>query len=152
MTGDWRSQDARRAILRLCHSGLDPATFRTRVAQQLRRAIAFDAWCWPTADPATGLMTGLAGAGLPLGRSQRFCEIEYLEPDFNKFSDLARRRVPATYCVPIWRQPPRSRSPGATRSRAVENRTRNGWATPPQIAVNGTTLYAEVRGTGPASS
>jgi len=92
MRQDWRSEDARREIVRLCHAGLEVTEFRTRVMAQLRRAIAFDAWCWPTADPATGLVTGAAGEGIPPGRTQRFFEIEYLEPDFTKFGDLARRR------------------------------------------------------------
>lgn len=92
MKPDWRADDARREIVRLCHAGLDVTAFRTRVMTQFERAIAFDAWCWPTADPATGLVTGAVGEGIPPGRTQRFFEIEYLEPDFTKFGDLARRR------------------------------------------------------------
>jgi len=92
MKKDWRPEDARREILRLCHAGLDPITFRMKVAAQLRRAIPFDAWCWPTADPATGLVTGAVGEDIPPGKTQRFFEIEYMEPDFTKFGDLARQR------------------------------------------------------------
>jgi len=93
MNKDWRPDDARREILRLCHAGLDPLAFRHRVAAQLQRGIPFDAWCWPTADPATLLVTGATGENIPGGKTQRFFEIEYIEPDFNKFGDLARQRL-----------------------------------------------------------
>ncbi len=90
MRSDWRTEDARRQIVRLCHAGLDSSTFRAEVMAQLRRVVPFDAWCWPTADPATGLVTGADGRDIPPGRTQRFFEIEYTEPDFTKFVDLAR--------------------------------------------------------------
>lgn len=90
MTDDWRKDDARRQIIRLCHAGLDPRSFRGEVTAQLRRAVPFDAWCWPTADPATGLVTGADGRDIPPGQTRRFFEIEYTEPDFTKFGELAR--------------------------------------------------------------
>src|SRR3954464_1883239 len=94
MTLDWRPADARREVVRLCHAGLDPDTLRNSVIGQLHRVLEFDAWCWTTADPATGLITGATGRNLPADKTQRFFEIEYVEPDFTKWSELARRRVP----------------------------------------------------------
>src|SRR4051812_23950440 len=94
MTLDWRPADARREVVRLCHAGLDPDTLRNSVIGQLHRVLEFDAWCWTTADPATGLITGATGRNLPAAKTQRFFEIEYVEPDFTKWSELARRRVP----------------------------------------------------------
>ena len=40
-------------IDRICKANLDGETFRREVITILRRAIAFDAWCWPLLDPDT---------------------------------------------------------------------------------------------------
>lgn len=58
----------------------------------LERALPFDAAGLMTVDPATLLPTGLAGVsnGVDLDVSPRFIEIEVREPDYNKFSVLAR--------------------------------------------------------------
>ena len=49
-----------------------------------------DAWCFPTADPATLMITGNVGEGLPAEAAPLFFEIEYSREDFNKFAELAR--------------------------------------------------------------
>jgi len=53
-----------------------------------------DAWCFPTADPATLMITGNVGEGLPAEAAPRFFEIEYSVADINKFAELARRAEP----------------------------------------------------------
>jgi len=42
-----------------------------------------------TSDPATLLITGSVGDGLPSDRATRLFEIEYLEPDYSKLTELA---------------------------------------------------------------
>lgn len=59
---------------------------------QVRRVVPTDAWCFPTADPATLMITGNVGEGLPPELAPRFFEIEYSIDDFNKFAELARRQ------------------------------------------------------------
>ena len=61
---------------------------------ELRHVVPADAWCFPTADPATLMITGNVGQGLPAEAAPRFFEIEYSVEDFNKFADLARRQSP----------------------------------------------------------
>lgn len=90
-------QATRQEIARVCHSGLDSSTLRSQVAERLLQAIPARAWCFATTDPATVLMTSSLAVGFPAEMEQRgprFFEIEYGEDDFNKFSDLARRRPP----------------------------------------------------------
>lgn len=69
--------------------GLESVAFRREAMHHIGRVVPSDAWCWTTADPSTGLVTGAIGEGIPPDRSARFFEIEYLVDDFNKFSDLA---------------------------------------------------------------
>jgi len=54
--------------------------------------IPFDAVCFPTSDPATLMITGNVGEGLPPDAARGFFRVEYSEDDFNKFSKLARSR------------------------------------------------------------
>jgi DNA-binding CsgD family transcriptional regulator len=63
---------------------------RFQVMARLRTVVPWDAWCWPTADPATFLVTGAAGQGIPPDRSERFFQIEYQVEDYNKFAELAK--------------------------------------------------------------
>jgi DNA-binding CsgD family transcriptional regulator len=76
-------------IGRLAHAGLDSETVRFEATAELRRAVPFEAWCAPTADPATKLVGRAVGMGFPPGDAGRAFEIEYQEPDFNKFDALA---------------------------------------------------------------
>ena len=85
---------AQHEIVRLCHAGLDSTTLRRQVMDQLQDLVPSDAWCFPTADPATLMITGNVGEGLPAEAAPLFFEIEYSRDDFNKFADLARRRSP----------------------------------------------------------
>lgn len=65
-------------------------------ARVVRRAVPFEGTCLLTTDPATLLPTGaVVEEGLPDDVTPRLTQIELLEPDFNKFTALARARTPA---------------------------------------------------------
>ena len=82
-------------IVRIVHRRVDlPELVRT-VGRTLQRAVPFDGVCLLTVDPATLLPTGeIVENGLPPPARVRLTEIELGEPDFNKFTALARRRRP----------------------------------------------------------
>lgn len=89
-----RGTDAAKAgILRACHAGFGSARLRQEVIDRLRRAVPFDAVCFPTADPATLMITSGVGEGLPPEASRGFALVEYTMEDYNKFSRLARSRI-----------------------------------------------------------
>jgi DNA-binding CsgD family transcriptional regulator len=57
--------------------------------------VPFDASGWCTTDPDTALFTGVVAlGGLPPPAAMPFFENEIVDPDVNKFSDLARARQP----------------------------------------------------------
>jgi len=69
--------------------------FSRAVTRILRRAVPFDGVCLLTIDPATLLPTGeIVEDGLPAAAVIRLTEIELREPDFNKFTALARADQP----------------------------------------------------------
>lgn len=88
----------------LARRGLRLEQFFAESAARMRRVFAFDAACWHTSDPQTGMMTGavpddLVSAGLytpeTVGEAARLIiRSEYLLEDINTFAGLARRRVP----------------------------------------------------------
>lgn len=83
-------------IVRLVHRGLGVRDFSLAAARSLRRSVPFDGVCVVTIDPATLLVTGhVIENGLPDEVMPRYVELEVREPDFNKFSALARARRPA---------------------------------------------------------
>ena len=66
------------------------------ISRSLSRAVPFDGTCLLTVDPATLLPTSeIVENGLPPTAMVRLTEIEMGEPDFNKFTTLARAAVPA---------------------------------------------------------
>jgi DNA-binding CsgD family transcriptional regulator len=80
----------------LSHRGFGVRDFSLSAARILRRAIPFDGVCVVTIDPATLLLTGhVIENGLPEEATPRLAEIEVAEPDFNKFTTLARESSPA---------------------------------------------------------
>ena len=83
---------ARDDIVRLVHHTTGVDRFARDAMRVLERALPFDAAGMLTVDPATLLPTALAGVsnGVDLDVSPRFIEIEVREPDYNKFSVLAR--------------------------------------------------------------
>ena len=69
--------------------------FSRAVTRILGRAVPFDGVCLLTVDPATLLPTGeVVEDGLPAAAMIRLTEIELREPDFNKFTALARAHQP----------------------------------------------------------
>jgi len=91
---------AEAAIARLCLEGLPALELFERAAAPLRRAVPYSAGCWKTIDPRTLLYTSF---GIEDGRTGtlaaarwRFIENELLEPDYGKYHELARRRVPVS--------------------------------------------------------
>ena len=87
-----RADGVRREIVRSCHMGWDSTRLRTEVLNRLKSVIPFDAVCFPTADPATLMITSNVGEGLPPEAARGFFRVEYSVDDFNKFSSLARGR------------------------------------------------------------
>lgn len=62
---------ARSALIRLARAKLDNDSFQYEAAAILRRAVGFDWWCWPLADPGAGLPTRYAGVDAPVDQHQR---------------------------------------------------------------------------------
>jgi DNA-binding CsgD family transcriptional regulator len=82
--------------VRLSHRGLEVRDFSLAAARVLGRVVPFDGVCVMTMDPATLLPTGhVIENGLPDEMTPRLAEIELQEPDFNKFTELARRKARA---------------------------------------------------------
>jgi DNA-binding CsgD family transcriptional regulator len=82
---------ARGDVARIARRGLDVPEFSRAVVRALARAVPFDGSCILTIDPATLLPTGeVVENGLSSAETVRLTEIELREPDFNKFSALAR--------------------------------------------------------------
>ena len=78
-------------VVRLVHRNLGVQDFARAVTRILGRAVPFDGVCLLTVDPATLLPTGeIVEGGLPAAAMIRLTEIELREPDFNKFTSLAR--------------------------------------------------------------
>ena len=91
---------AEAAIARQCLEGLPALELFERAAAPLRRAVPYNAGCWKTVDPRTLLYTSF---GIEDGRTGtlaaarwRFIDNELLEPDYGKYHELARRRVPVS--------------------------------------------------------
>lgn len=85
----------RREIIQLCHSALDSRTLRSELLQRLRRMIPFDYAYFSATDPATQLGTSSVLAEEPPSWCMSvFLENEFLQEDFNKFSDMVRHHHP----------------------------------------------------------
>jgi DNA-binding CsgD family transcriptional regulator len=81
---------------RLVHRGLDLHDFAGEATALLAKAVLFDGSSLLTLDPATLVPTGeIVDHGLPPAARPRLAEIELGEPDFNKFTELARHACPA---------------------------------------------------------
>lgn len=83
-------------IVRLVHRGLPVREFARAVGSALLRAVPAEGTCLMTLDPATLLPTAeFVENGLPAAEMLRLVEIEVREPDFNKWTQLARAEQPA---------------------------------------------------------
>jgi DNA-binding CsgD family transcriptional regulator len=86
-------QNATRAIVDLCRSGLPPPELWERVLPRLRRVVPFDAAFWSTVDPATLLFTQPQQQEIPASTIPYFVSNEFIDDDVNKWTTLARDRV-----------------------------------------------------------
>jgi len=88
------------ALARLCLQGLPALELFERAAAPLRRAVPYSAGCWKTVDPRTLLYTSFGiedgRTGVLAAARWRFIDNELLEPDYGKYHELARRRVPVS--------------------------------------------------------
>lgn len=89
MSMDAGAVRAEQDFVRLCHDGLDVASFQPAMLRALRRLLPVDAAFFATADPLSLLFTG-AFAEEPLGESTgRFLDNEFGGADVNQFAQLA---------------------------------------------------------------
>ena len=89
-------EDLTAAIVDACRSGLSTEALRDRVLGRLRRAVPFDAAFWAVVDPATLLFTQPHQDAIPAETIPYFVQNEFLGDDVNKWTALARERVPVT--------------------------------------------------------
>jgi DNA-binding CsgD family transcriptional regulator len=82
-------------IKRLSSAGLEGTELLRRVAQRLRRAVPFDAYCASTTDPATNLMTRGIAEGFGEGEAGNvFLDRVYFEEDLDQTISMVRQRRP----------------------------------------------------------
>jgi DNA-binding CsgD family transcriptional regulator len=83
-------------VIRLAHRGMGVREYSLAAARAVGRVVPFDGVCVLTMDPATMLPTGhVIENALPAAAMARYSEIEIREPDYNKFTTLARAQQPA---------------------------------------------------------
>lgn len=95
MNWDTLAEMNRLDIIRLCHSGLDSQTLRGELLKRLQPLIPFNYAYFSTTDPATQLVThSVLAEPPPTWLMPIFLENEFLQDDFNKFSEMLRTRQP----------------------------------------------------------
>ncbi len=87
-------ETAHNSIIRLCHAGLDSATLRRETMRHLRHVLPADSFWFATADPATLLFTGSLVDSIPEKATPLFIANEFLQDDVNKWTRLARAKLP----------------------------------------------------------
>jgi DNA-binding CsgD family transcriptional regulator len=91
MTREPLVERTRLDIIRLCHSALESRTLRVKLLQHLRSVLPFDYAYFSTTDPATQLGTSSVLVEQPPDWCMSvFLQNEFLQDDFNKFSDMVR--------------------------------------------------------------
>jgi DNA-binding CsgD family transcriptional regulator len=88
------SERATQVIIRLCYRGLDARTLRRSVFEELQRVVPYEAYWCASIDPVTCLFTSAVLDGFDPQVVPSYLSNEFLQDDFNKFSDLAKRRQP----------------------------------------------------------
>lgn len=84
---------AKQELIRLCHTGYDSHTLRSELLKHLRKIVPFDIAYFSTMDPASQLVTNAVIVEEPPSWMMPvFVENEFLQNDFNKFSDMIRTR------------------------------------------------------------
>jgi DNA-binding CsgD family transcriptional regulator len=85
---------ARQQFVRLIHRNLDLGAFFDAANGTLDGLVEFDSSCWLSLDPSTLLPTSHFTFQVPLEQFFEMAVNEFLEDDFNKFSDIARSPRP----------------------------------------------------------
>ncbi len=81
-------------VKRLCYLGLDTATLRQRVLEQLRRVVSFEGYVAFTFDPSSGLITHALVEAMGDERGTRFfLEHVCFEDNVLEFNWMARNRL-----------------------------------------------------------
>lgn len=84
-------------ITQLCHSALDSHALRAALLERLQTVVPFDYVYFSTTDPATRLGTStVMTEAPPPWMMPVFVDNEFLQADFNKFSDMIRDRQPVS--------------------------------------------------------
>ncbi|MCB0011158.1 MAG: hypothetical protein KDE34_04635 [Anaerolineales bacterium] len=82
-------------ITRLCHSGYDSQTLRQKILQRLATIVPFEYVYFSITDPGTQLIIdSVMPEQPPSWMMSVFVNNEYLDDDFNKFSEMMRLRQP----------------------------------------------------------
>ncbi|MFN8421131.1 MAG: helix-turn-helix transcriptional regulator [Anaerolineae bacterium] len=98
------TETSRQAILQLCYSALDSATLRRELLRHLRAIIPFDYAYFSATDPATLLGTNAVIAEPPPAWLMPvYVENEFLQADFNKFTDMLRDQQPTALLSQVTR-------------------------------------------------
>lgn len=79
-----------RDIEEICSGDLESRTLRARVGTELARVVPHDAFGFGAMDPWTMLIADSYTEGIPLQETAKAVYNEYLVPDVNTFSTLAR--------------------------------------------------------------
>ena len=87
--------DHRLAFARLLHADLDLPRFFEAADLTLSRFVPFEASCWLSLDPETLLPTSHFSDRYQVEHMLKLVSNEYLEDDFGKFADIARRPRPS---------------------------------------------------------
>lgn len=87
---------AEQEIIRLCYSGLDSRILRIEVFRRIQRVMPYEAYWCATTDPASLLFTGAVTDGFETQAIPAFVSNELSQDDFNKFTELAKRRQPVS--------------------------------------------------------
>ncbi|WP_427016981.1 helix-turn-helix transcriptional regulator [Pseudarthrobacter sp. P1] len=94
MAGSWAHTNGRAQVERLCRAGLDEHELRAGVLRELRKAVGFDAYVWPLADPASAVgITPMAAIPCPQ-ELPLLIRLKYLTP-LNRWTALAQAPTPA---------------------------------------------------------
>ena len=86
--------DHRASFVRLLHRALDLPAYFDAFDRTLHHSVPFDASCWLSLDPGTGLPTSHLSRQFGFAHLMALVANEFLEEDVNKFTVLARAERP----------------------------------------------------------
>src|SRR5258708_3409193 len=91
MKRDILVESTRLEMIQLCHSALDSRTLRIELLHHLQKVVPFSYAYFSTTDPATQFCTSsVLAENPPSWFMALFLENEFMQTDFNKFSDMLR--------------------------------------------------------------